>query len=170
MRKEIQNDPGSDAELFAQQKSPRELIQALPVDHQDQLVDSPILQKAPNLLSAEDTDQLQPPKTVALDRLCKFIGGRPIADDCHMADIEWPVFGYFHQNETIRNKKDIVDGQREYQDDTIGPVRAQKQNQSGQNDPRPADCFREAPYLAERRQSGLGIHAEQRKQHSPGWK
>src|SRR5262245_45511490 len=71
---------------------------------------------------------------------------------------------------TRRYEKAIVDGQREYQDDTIGPVRAQKQNQSGQNDPRPADCFREAPYLAERRQSGLGIHAEQRKQHSPGWK
>ena len=117
-------------------------VEALPVYHQDQLVHSPALQQTTDIVTGKDPDELQAPKMMGFDRPGKVVSGRTVADDGHVTDIEASVLGYVHQNDTIGNKKDVIDGQREHQNEPVRSFRIHKRNRRGQNNP----CNKRSPF------------------------
>src|SRR5437667_278125 len=85
-------------------------------------------------------------------------------------DIQRAVFGYFHQNDSIRNKKDVVDDQHQQNDDSVRGIRIHKRNQNRYQHPCRTYRFRKPADLSKRRHGRLGIDTAEGQQERPGWK
>src|SRR5437762_11737444 len=170
MRKEIQHNTRSDAEFFAPQKSIGVFVETFPVHHDDQFIDAPAFEGRPDFLTAEDPDELQPPNVVTLNRSRELMSGRAVPHNSNMPDLENAALGYFHQNDSIRNKKYVIDDQREQNDDAVGGIRIDEGDQNGNQQPRKTYRLRKTADLSQWRQRRLGINTKERQQESPYWK
>src|SRR5215467_9736504 len=149
MRKEIQNNPGRDAQFFAKQERIGELRETLTVHHQDQLVHAAALEECPNVLTGKNPDQFQSPEMMIFNRAREVITGWSVTYYSYITNVQSPVLGYVHQNETIGNKKDVVDGQCEHQDQPVRCFGVYKQNRRRHHYPGPENGFRQTIYLAQ---------------------
>src|SRR6478609_974533 len=149
MRKKVQNNPGGHTQLLAEEEGICELRKALPVYHQDELVHSPALQQTTYIITGKNPDELQAPKMMSFNRPCEVVSCRTVADDGYMTDVEASVLGYVHQNDTVGNKKDVIDGQREHQNEPVRRFRIHKRNRRGQNNPCDNAPFRQTRNLTE---------------------
>src|SRR5262245_25186461 len=111
MRKEIQNNSGRNTKLLAQQESFSELVQAFTLHDKYEFVHTTAFKQRANLLAREDSNQLKTPNVVGLDRTSEIIGCGTNANDGHVAYVKRTVFRNLHQNDTVRNKKYVVDYQ-----------------------------------------------------------
>ena len=170
MRKEIHHHARRDSKLFTQQEDAGVLIKAFTIDRNDQFIDSSLFQECPDFVAAKYAEKFQSPNVVALDRsgelMCRFL----ITHHSHMAYVENTVFPDFNQNDSIRNKKDVIDDQRGQNDDAIRGVRVHEGNQNRHDQPCETYRLRKPSDLIQRRQRRLGINAKEGQQQSPGWK
>src|SRR6267142_704643 len=160
MRKEIQDHPGCDAELLTEQKRVGVLVQAFTVHHNDQLIHTSAFQEVTNFVMAEDADEFQAPNVMPLDGSSKLMGRGGIAYHRNVTHIQRAVFGYFHQNDSIRNKKDVVDDQHQQNHDSVRGIRIDKRNQNSHQEPRKTYRLGKPADLSQWRQRGLGIDLE----------
>src|SRR5262245_53652575 len=124
MRKEIQNNSSCNTKLLAQQEGFSELVQAFTLHHKDEFVHAATFKKRANVLARVDSDQLEAPNMVSLDRTREIISGGTNADDSHVAYVECAVLRNPHQNDTIRNKEDVIDDQCKADDKRICRIRS----------------------------------------------
>src|SRR2546426_5980681 len=170
MRKEIHYHARRDSELFAEQEDVGVLIEAFAIHRNDQFIHASRFQQCSNFVAAEDTDEFQSPNILTFDRSSKLICRALIADHSHIAYIEDAVLPDFDQNDSIRNKEDVIDDQRGQNDDAIRGIRIHKRNQDRYQEPRETYRLGKPSNLVERGQRRFGINAKQGQQQSPGWK
>src|SRR5690242_4577560 len=128
MRKKIQDHSGGNPKFFAQKKRVGKLVQTISVRDEYKFIDPTTLEQFTNLGAAEYSDEFQSPNVMAFDGTGKFLNGWAAADDGHMAHIECPMLGDFHQNDTIGNQEDVIDDQREDNDQAVRCIRLYKRN------------------------------------------
>src|SRR5713226_3460807 len=113
MRKKIQNHPSRHAEFFTKQEGIGVLTETFALNNNDQFIDASALKQIPDFAAVEHANEFQPPHIVTLDGSSKLMGGTVVAYHRDMADVQSPMFGDFHQNDSIGNKKDVIDDQRQ---------------------------------------------------------
>src|SRR6516225_5306953 len=170
MRKEIQDHPGGNAELFAEQERVGVFVEAFTIHHDNQLVHASVFKKFPNLVAAEHADEFQTPDVMTLDGSGKLMGRVDVPYHRDVTDIQSPVLGDFPQNDSIRNKKDVVDDQHQQKNDSVRGIRIHKGNQNRHHEPGKTYRPREAADLDQGWERRFGIHGKQGQQERPGWK
>src|SRR5262245_56529703 len=170
MRKEIHHNAGGNPKLFAQQEDAGVLVKALTVDRNDQFIDTSLFQECPDFVAAKNAEKFQSPNVVSLDRPGELMRRLFMTHHSDMAYVENTVFPDFNQNDSIRNKKDVIDDQRGQNDDAIRGVRVHKGNQNRHDQPCETYRLRKPSDLIQRRQRRLGVNAKEGQQQSPSWK
>src|SRR5262245_9562105 len=103
MRKEIQNDPGCYAELFAQEKCFGKLIERFFGGNDNEFIDTAFLQQSTHVILVEYPNELEAPVSMVLNSSGKV--ARRIARTNHryVSNIESAVFFQPQKQDTIRN-------------------------------------------------------------------
>src|SRR2546430_13820697 len=170
MRKEVQNDPCRDPEFLAQEERVGELVETFAPSHEDKFIHSSGLEEGADFLLFENAHQFQTPRPVILDRLREFVCCRPAPDDSDVTHVEGPVLLNFQQNESIRNKKDVIDYQRKHCDQPVGRILSNEILQSGHDQAGKTYRLRKAENLPPGRQGWFRINLKGRQQNGPRWK
>src|SRR5262245_32124755 len=170
MRKEIQNNSGRNTKLLAQQESFSEFVQAFTLHHKDEFVYTAAFKKRANVLAPKDSDQFKAPNLVGLNRPCEIISGGAGADHRHVPYLASAVFLNLHQNDTVRNEKDVIDNQCKPDDQPIRCIWPDEGNCRRHDQTRKTYRLRQPADLGQWRQRRFGINTKQRQQNSPRWK
>src|SRR5207244_655101 len=93
-----------------------------------------------------------------------------ISHNGNVAHIQRSVLLHFHQNDSIRNEKDVVDYHRKHDDETIRGIRVHKGNQSCHYKTGNTYRLRQTDNLSDGRKSQFIVNTENRQQNRPGWK
>src|SRR5439155_18079009 len=141
MGKEIQNDPRGDSKLFAQEQRFRKFGEAFTTNNQDQFVHSSGLENGSNLGLVEDSDQLQSPSALLLNRACEFVCRTAFAHNGHVTHIQRGMLRHLQQNDSIRDKKNVVNDQCKQNDEAVRRI-VDKKLQSRHDQPRKTDSLR----------------------------
>jgi hypothetical protein len=170
MRKEVQNDSCRDSKFLAQEERLCEFAEAFSACHKDQFVHPSALEEGTDFVLLENTHQFQTPRTGVHDRLREFVCWRPAADNSDVAHIEGPMLLHFQQNDSIRNKKDVIDYQRKQDDQSVGRILSNEELQGSHDQAGKTYRLRKPENLLQRRQGWLGINSKNRQQNCPRWK
>src|SRR5207302_9897710 len=136
------------------------LVQTLTVRHQDQFVHTSALEQPANLVAPENSDQLESPDAMVLDGASERMCCGALPDDRNVSHVQRAMLVEFHQNDTIRNKKDVIDDQREEDDQAVRCIRFYKRDCSGHDQARKTYRLRQSPDLSERRKGRFRINTE----------
>src|SRR5439155_1898039 len=170
MRKEVQNNSGCNPKLLAQKERIGELVQALAVGDEDQFVYTAAFEERANFIPAVNADKLQAPHAVLLNRAREVISVCSMTDDGHVAYVQCAVPRDFHQNDTIGHQKDVIERQCEQDNEAVRSIRLHEGDCSGHDQTSKTYCLAQPDNLRQRRQSRVGINAEQGQQDGPGRK
>src|SRR5262249_29482092 len=122
-----------------------------------------------NAVTLVDTDKLQAPHVVVLNRPRKIMSSRSAADYSYMANVQGTVFCDFHQQQAVRNQEYVVDNQREGDNKPVRGFRVYKGNRRGHDQTGQTYRLRQPGDLFPRRQRRFGIDPEHNEQNCPSW-
>src|SRR5262245_2860244 len=111
MRKEIQNHAGCHTKFFTQQEGFSKIAQVFAISDEDQFVDSSAFKHGANVRLVENSDQLNAPFAMALNRTSNFRSARAAANHGNMTDVQRSVFFEAKNGEPVRNQKEGVDAE-----------------------------------------------------------